>query len=83
MAPVHILIVPKKHIKSINEVKDEQGKIITEMFLVARNLSKELNISENGYKLLIRVGVDGGQEIPHLHLHLIGGTRLYEDIRPV
>lgn len=83
IAPIHILIVPKKHIKSMNEITNEQEKIISEMFLVARDLAKELKISENGYKLLIRTGVDGGQEVPHLHLHLIGGIRLFEEIHPV
>jgi histidine triad (HIT) family protein len=53
------------------------------MFLVARNIARDLNISEKGYKLLIRVGKEGGQEVPHLHLRLIGGAQLKEDIHPV
>jgi histidine triad (HIT) family protein len=53
------------------------------MFLVARDIARNLNISEKGYKLLIRVGRDGGQEIRHLHLHLLGGARLSENIRPI
>jgi histidine triad (HIT) family protein len=53
------------------------------MFLTAQRIAKDLNISEKGYKLLIRVGKDGGQEVPHLHLHLLGGARLTENIRPV
>lgn len=83
LAPVHILIIPKKPIESIATVADEDAMVIGKMFLVARDLARELHIAEKGYKLLIRVGRDGGQEIPHLHLHLIGGVRLSENIHPV
>lgn len=82
IAPVHVLIVPKKVIVSIAEMDDEDASVVGKMFLVARNIARDLNISEKGYKLLIRVGEEGGQEVPHLHLHLIGGARLHEDIRP-
>lgn len=82
IAPVHVLIVPKKVIVSIAEMDDEDASIVGKMFLVARNIARDLNISEKGYKLLIRVGEEGGQEVPHLHLHLIGGARLHEDIHP-
>lgn len=82
IAPVHILIIPKKPIKSIASLEDGDAGIVGKMFLVARNIAQDLNISEKGYKLLIRVGKDGGQEVPHLHLHLLGGTRLTENIHP-
>ena len=83
IAPVHVLIVPKKAIVSIAEMDDRDASIVGKMFLVARNIARDLKISEKGYKLLIRVGKGGGQEVPHLHLHLLGGARLHEDIRPV
>ena len=83
IAPVHALIIPKEHISSMNDVKDEQVGVISEMFLIARDLAKELKIDESGYKLLIRTGSNGGQEVPHVHLHLIGGAPLSEDIRPI
>lgn len=83
IAPVHILIIPKKEIRSINDLVDSDQTLMGKMVLVARNIAKDLNISEKGYKLLFRVGEHGGQEIPHIHLHLIGGARLHEDIRPV
>ncbi len=83
IAPVHILIIPKKEIPSINDMEDADQALLGKMVLVARNIAKDLNISEKGYKLLFRVGKDGGQEIEHIHLHLIGGARLHEDIRPV
>lgn len=82
IAPVHVLIIPKKPIESIAAMADGDEVVVGKMFLVARNIARDLNISEKGYKLLIRVGSEGGQEVPHLHLHLIGGVRLSEDIRP-
>ncbi|MDO8565931.1 MAG: histidine triad nucleotide-binding protein [Candidatus Moranbacteria bacterium] len=83
IAPVHILIIPKKSIESIARMETEDVPLIGKMFLVARGIARDLNISEKGYKLLIRVGKDGGQEVPHLHLHLLGGARLSENIHPV
>ncbi|MEI8096847.1 MAG: histidine triad nucleotide-binding protein [Candidatus Moraniibacteriota bacterium] len=80
IAPVHVLIIPKKPIVSIAVMEPEDISIIGKMFLIARNIARDLNISEKGYKLLIRVGKDGGQEVPHLHLHLLGGARLAENI---
>ena len=83
IAPVHVLIIPKKPIESIETLEDEDAGVVGRMFLVARDIARNLNISEKGYKLLIRVGRDGGQEIGHLHLHLLGGARLSENIRPI
>jgi len=83
IAPVHILIIPKKPIVSIASLEAEDISIVGKMFFVAKKIAEDLNISEKGYKLLIRVGRDGGQEVPHLHLHLLGGARLAEDIHPI
>jgi len=83
IAPVHVLIIPKKLIVSIAEMEDEDVPLVGRMFQVARDLAQDLNISEKGYKLLIRVGKGGGQEVPHLHLHLLGGARLTENIYPI
>jgi len=83
LAPVHILIIPKKRIATINDLSDEDALLVGNMFLAARDIALDLNISEKGYKLLFRVGEHGGQEIPHIHLHLIGGARLSENIHPV
>jgi len=83
LAPVHILIIPKKHIISINKLSGNAGeKIAGRLIMVAKKLAKEQGIDENGYKLLFRVGDDGGQEVQHIHLHLIGGALLTEDIHP-
>lgn len=83
IAPVHVLIVPKKLIVSIAEMEDEDEAVVGRMFRVARDIARDLKISEKGYKLLFRVGKGGGQEVPHLHLHLLGGARLSENIHPV
>jgi len=83
LAPVHILIIPKKSIESMMTMNKEDAPLIGKMFLTARCIAEDLNISENGYKLLIRVGRDGGQEVPHLHLHLLGGAKLTENIHPI
>lgn len=83
IAPVHILVIPKKPIESMTTVKEEDASLIGKMFLIAKRIAEDLNISEKGYKLLIRVGKDGGQEVPHLHLHLLGGAKLAENIHPI
>lgn len=83
IAPIHVLIVPKKCIPSIALMEDGDEVIVGKMFRVARDIARDLNISEKGYKLVIRVGNHGGQEVPHLHLHLIGGAKLTENIHPV
>lgn len=82
IAPVHILIIPIEHIESVNDLEKKHSDVIAEMILTARQLAEENDVTESGYKLLIRTGSDGGQEVPHLHLHLIGGAPLSEDIHP-
>jgi len=83
IAPVHILIIPREHIASVNDIMQEHGDVIAEMFLAAKKIAREKDIADSGYKLLIRTGSDGGQEVPHIHLHLIGGSPLTEDIHPL
>ncbi|NTW14832.1 MAG: histidine triad nucleotide-binding protein [Candidatus Moranbacteria bacterium] len=83
LAPVHVLIIPKRRIPSIDALSDTDADLVGRMILMARDIARDLNISEKGYKLLFRTGRDGGQEIPHIHLHLIGGARLTEGIGPV
>ncbi|EKE16097.1 MAG: Histidine triad protein [uncultured bacterium] len=80
IAPVHILLIPKKHIASINDLSEQDTNLIGKMIMEAKNLAKKLDIAEDGYKLLFRVGENGGQEVSHIHLHLIGGAKLYEEI---
>ena len=82
LAPVHILIVPKRHIESLNDLTEKDVDLAGRMVLVAKKIAIDFDISPKGYKLLTRVGEWGGQEVMHLHMHLIGGVRLYENIRP-
>ena len=72
-APVHLLIVPRKHIRSVNDLADEDRKIIAEMMFRAKEIAKDMGISTSGYKLLFNVERGAGQVIFHLHLHLTGG----------
>lgn len=85
MAPVHVLIIPKEHIESANQLTDDEKgeKIGGRLLLAAKKIAADKRIAENGYKLLIRTGSYGGQEVPHLHMHLIGGAKLTEEIRPI
>ncbi len=75
-APVHILIVPNKAIATVNDIGDEDEALIGYMILVARDLAKQHGIAQSGYRLIINCNADGGQEVYHLHVHLLGGRRL-------
>ncbi|MFD0586731.1 histidine triad nucleotide-binding protein [Paenibacillus sp. GCM10027627] len=75
-APVHILIIPKKHIPTMNDVAEEDGALIAELFAVARQIAKEQGIAEAGYRLVNNVNSEGGQVVYHLHIHLLGGKKL-------
>ena len=72
-APVHLLIVPKKHIRSINDLSDDDRSILAEMLMVARDMAAQYKVAKSGYRLFFNVERGGGQVIFHLHLHLIGG----------
>ncbi|MCA0452494.1 MAG: histidine triad nucleotide-binding protein [Chloroflexi bacterium] len=75
-APVHILIVPNKEIASTNDVQPEDEHIMGHLFTVAKQVAKEQGVAESGYRLIINNGSDSGQEVFHLHMHLIGGRKL-------
>ena len=72
-APVHLLIVPREHIRSLNDLREKDRNIISEMIVRAKEMAKELSIAQSGYRLLFNVERGGGQVIFHLHLHLLGG----------
>jgi histidine triad (HIT) family protein len=73
VAPTHILIVPRRHIRSMNDIRPEDEGLIGHMFTIASQLARQENIHEGGYRIIVNTGPDGGQTIFHLHLHLIGG----------
>lgn len=85
LAPVHILIIPKEHIEGINFLGETEKDVLLagKMIIAAKKIAEKEGIGKKGYKLLFRVGRDGGQEVLHIHLHLLGGARLGENIRPV
>lgn len=72
-APVHLLIVPKKHIDSIEHLKEEDRELASRMIFLARKMAQEQGLAQTGYKLLFNVGRAAGQLIDHIHLHLMGG----------
>ena len=72
-APIHLLIVPKKHIRSVNDIASADGPLLAAMFMTAKKMAKDHGVAESGYKLLFNVERGGGQVIFHLHLHLLGG----------
>ena len=72
-APIHILVIPKKHFRNIMEVGAEDGALVAHLFEVARNLARENHLEENGFRLVVNTGRDGGQTVEHLHIHLLGG----------
>ena len=75
-APIHVLIVPNKPIPTANDIADEDAPLVGRLFTVARDLARKFGIAESGYRLIINCNAHGGQEVYHLHLHLIGGAPL-------
>ena len=75
-APTHILIIPKKHISTINDLKPDDSILIGEMFLIAKELAQVENINNSGFRMVFNCNEDGGQTVFHIHLHLLGGRKL-------
>ena len=75
-APVHVLLIPKKHISNMTEITEEDSKIIGKIHLVAVQITKELGIAETGFRLVNNCLGDSGQEVMHIHYHLVGGRPL-------
>ena len=75
-APTHILIVPNRHIESVGALEAEDEQLMGHLFTVARKLAEEERIAKGGYRLITNSGVNGGQTVFHLHVHLIGGQRM-------
>lgn len=76
-APIHQLIVPRKHIATLNDLTEEESALAGHMLLTARRLTEKANIAKSGYRAVFNCNADGGQEIFHLHLHLLGGRPLH------
>ena len=79
-APVHILVVPKKHISSINEIEDEDRELIGKIFISIKKIAKEQGVEESGYRVVSNCGKDAGQTVMHLHFHILAGKDLGEKV---
>jgi len=75
-APVHVQIIPKEHIPSVNDITEKHSAVTAGLIAAAREIAGKLNLSRDGYRLVINCGRDAGQDVPHLHLHLLGGRPL-------
>jgi histidine triad (HIT) family protein len=74
-APVHILLIPKQHIGSAAEITEENSAVVVHIYAVAARLAKEPNLN-GGFRIVCNAGADGGQTVPHLHFHLLGGRSM-------
>lgn len=75
-APVHILVIPKKHISSLIELKEDDELLIGRIYTVINKIAKKEGIDEKGFRVIVNCGEDGGQEVKHLHFHILGGKKL-------
>ncbi len=75
-APAHLLVIPKKHIVSLADLSEDDSPLVGHMVSIANKLARKEGIAESGYRLVINSGKQGGQLVPHLHLHLLGGRQL-------
>lgn len=75
-APVHVLIIPRQHIAGVDHLAAGDVDLVGGMFLVARQLARELGVADSGYRLVVNSGADAGQSVDHLHMHLLGGRPL-------
>jgi histidine triad (HIT) family protein len=74
-APTHVLVIPKKPIESVAVLADEDAELVAHLWLVIRDLAKQLNL-DNGYRVVVNCGREGGQSVDHLHFHLLGGRQM-------
>ena len=76
LAPVHVLVVSKQHIESAQALNESNSQIAAHIFSKIPGIAKELGIAESGYRVVTNIGKDGGQAVPHLHFHILGGRKL-------
>jgi len=72
-APVHVLVIPRRHVATLNDASDEDAALLGRLVLAARRLASELGVNESGYRTVINCNADAGQSVFHVHLHLLGG----------
>lgn len=76
VAPTHILVVPKEHLRDLSDVGESQAGLLAEMIATANELASSEGIASSGYRVVFNTGSQGGQTVPHLHLHLLGGRQM-------
>lgn len=76
-APIHILIIPKKHISGITQLREEDRELVGKIYLVARKIAENRSLGESGFRVVINSGPDAGETVRHLHFHLLGGRKLH------
>ena len=76
-APIHILIIPKEHIPTLNDLEPKHQNVMGEIFLIVKKLAQELGLAEKGYRTVFNCNRDAGQDVYHIHLHLLGGRQFY------
>lgn len=75
-APVHVLVIPRRHIASVADLAADDGPLLARMVGVAADVARQEGIADSGYRIVTNVGADAGQSVAHLHLHLLGGRRM-------
>lgn len=75
-APTHVLVIPKRPIRSLAETEEQDQPLLGHLCAVIRDLAKQLGLADDGYRVVVNCGRDGGQEVPHLHFHLLGGRAM-------
>ncbi|RUR07939.1 histidine triad nucleotide-binding protein [Legionella sp. km772] len=75
-APTHLLVIPKRHIATLNDVQNNDASLLGSMILCAKQLAKAEGLSEQGYRLVFNINSGGGQEVYHIHLHVLGGRQM-------
>ena len=75
-APTHVLVIPKKHVSTINDLQDEDKALVGEMYMAARQIATDQGLAEKGYRTVLNCNEEAGQTVFHIHLHLLGGRRM-------
>lgn len=79
-APVHVLVIPKKHIEKITDLKQEDEAVIGKIYTVINKVAEKVGVAEDGFRVIANCGENGGQEVKHIHFHILGGKKLGEKI---
>lgn len=76
-APVHVLLLSRRHVPSVDELTADEGELVGQLFSVARDIARNEGVADSGYRLVVNVGRNGGQTVDHLHVHLLGGRQMH------